>query len=104
MAFVRGRQMVQRVRAVLPRNASLSDEQWWVRHRLIIAALWLHAPGVAIFATFRGKTPLHALFEASIVAAFATIASSRMGSRRFRTIAASTGLMITSAILVYLSG
>lgn len=47
---------------------------------------------------------LHSLFEGGIVAVFAVLASMSAGSRRFRSIAATLGLMSASAILVHFSG
>ena len=96
--------LVQRARALLPRGAVLTDDEWWVRHRAILAVLWLHGPAVAMFATFRGKSAGHSAFEGGVVLAFAAIATPDWGSRRFRAVTASLGLLLSSAVLVHLSG
>ncbi|MDQ1395465.1 MAG: hypothetical protein QOG64_724, partial [Acidimicrobiaceae bacterium] len=95
---------LQRVRGALPHGATLTDEQWWVRHRAILVLLWLHVPAVVVFGLFRGVGLLHASAEASIVAVFAFLATQSSSARRTRAGLASIGLLVTSAVLVHLSG
>src|SRR5256885_9144619 len=95
---------VRRTRALLPRNAELTDADWWVRHRLVLAVLWLHVPRVALFATLRGKATGQALLEAGVVGGVAALATQGRGTRPLRTLVASVRVVVTSAILVYTSG
>jgi diguanylate cyclase (GGDEF)-like protein/PAS domain S-box-containing protein len=66
--------------------------------------LWLHVPGLAIFALAVGETIGHAVFEAGIVLGIAAVASSRHLSRAWATVTTAVGLLTASAVLVHLSG
>jgi PAS domain S-box-containing protein len=66
--------------------------------------LWLHIPGIACFALLRGFSLGHALFEVLIVTVAAVVASGRTRSRKLRSLAATFGLLSSSAVLTHLSG
>ena len=82
----------------------MPERLWERRHRAIVILLWAHVPGIAAFAVIRGKSLGHGLFEASIVALFAGLATRTRPSRGFRSTAAALGLLSASAIIVHLSG
>lgn len=93
-----------RARRWLPEGRALPDELWRGRHRGILILLWLHALAVPVYAAVRGYGVLHGFVEGAVIAVPALIASLRSLSRRPRTLAASFGLMSSSAVLVHLSG
>ena len=88
----------------LPRGWTLTDSDWRKRHRGILVVLWLHVPSIFGFGVARGVGWRHAALEAFAVAVFASMASSSFLPRRWRTVAATIGLMSSSAVLVHLSG
>ena len=88
----------------LPTGGSLPKETWLRRHDRIVLLVWLHALAIVVYAVARGKTPLHGLQEAAFVAAAAAAGGWRRFSREFRAGAATLGLVVSSAILVHLSG
>jgi two-component system sensor histidine kinase/response regulator len=96
--------LAARVRGVLPKGGTLPDDVWRSRHHGILVLLWLHVPGLFLFALARGEHLLHALLEAGIVASPALAAQLSAGRRRVSTIFAAIGLMTASATLVHLSG
>jgi signal transduction histidine kinase/CheY-like chemotaxis protein len=89
--------------AALPRGWTLSEESWRNRHRGICIVLWLHVFAVPVFGMIRRYDAFHVLLESSGIAVLAVTASSRFISRRMRMIAASLGLLASSAVLVHLS-
>ena len=91
-------------RAVLPRGGSLPEESWRIRHRAILALLWLHAIGIAAFGVAAGYGPLHSLTEAGLIGVIAAVAGLLRADRRVRAAVASFGLVTCSAMLVHLSG
>ena len=91
------------MRALLPAGNSLEPEQWLRRHRVILALLWLHVPGVALFAFARHQTVVHSMFEASLVLCFALVALLPNLTDRVRSVFATLGLVTSSAALVHLS-
>ncbi len=66
--------------------------------------LWLHVPLIATFGTLAGRGLIHSIGEAAIPAIFALLAGISILGRSARSVAASVGLLITSALLVHLSG
>ena len=98
------RPMATRIRSALPSGGTLPDDVWRSRHRGILLLLWLHVPGLYIFALVRGNRWHHALLEAGVVASPALAARLSAGRRRESTIFAALGLMTASAVLVHLSG
>ena len=88
----------------LPRGSALPADVWADRHRGILILLWLHVPGLAVFALLQGESLIHAIVEAAIVLSIAAVASSRHLNRRLATAAAAVGLLTSSAVLVHLSG
>ncbi len=98
------RSLPGRVLHLIPRGRALPDDVWDGRHRGILILLWCHALGVAVFGVVKGVGVPHSLFEAGIVAAAALAASWHRFGRLARAVIASLGLVMSSAILVHLSG
>ena len=93
-----------RLRGWVPQGSALPEEVWAQRHRGIVALLWLHAPGVFIFALTRHVPLPHAAFEGCVVVTFALTAMALHRHRRPAAVVAALGLLTCSAILVYESG
>ena len=98
------RDLATRIRAFLPTGGVLPDEVWWNRHRAILKLLWLHVPGVFFFALLRGEHLQHGVLEAAIVGVFPATAQFLKMRRRWSTVVVSVGLMVSSAVIVHLSG
>ena len=98
------RGLIQAGRRRLPTGASLPDEVWRRRHRGILILLWTHAGGVFAFGLLRGFTLAHMAWETSAIVAAAVIASIQRFRPNIRMVAATLGLLTSSAILVHLSG
>jgi hypothetical protein len=88
----------------IPEGVDLSRPDWDRRHRWIVSLLWLHVPAIVVFGLVRHVGLLHAMVEALPVAVAALTASSPSVSMRARAAVAGLGLMISSAVLVHLSG
>ena len=91
-------------RDILPTGNTLSRQSWLRRHQVICALLWAHVPSLTIFALVRGETLTHALGEAGMLAGLALAASRRELSDAARSVMATLGLVLSSAVLVHLSG
>ena len=92
------------LRQWLPEGGLLPGPVWADRHRGVLILLWLHVPGLALFAVVVDEPSVHALLETSLVAMFAAVASALHRRRRAATLAATLGLFTASAVLVDLSG
>lgn len=95
--------LLEAVRRVLPRGLGLSDGHWRSRHRTITALLWLHAAVVPAVAFVREGVG-HAVFESALLVVAASLAQWGTFQRRWRALAATLGLLTSSALLVHLSG
>lgn len=89
---------------ILPRGLSLPEAAWMARHRAILLLLWAHSVAIPVFAGVRDFGLPHLVLESLVVPATAVVAAWPTLSRRTRTVAASMGLLSSSAILVHLSG
>jgi diguanylate cyclase len=90
--------------ALLPQGRLLPERSWRRRHRWIVILVWLHALALAAFGVVAGFGLVHSVGEAGFVAAAAAAAGIERLGRRFRSLAASVGLITASALLVHLSG
>ena len=88
----------------LPKGQMLPEHIWRRRHAAIVWLLWLQTPALIAFGVLQGQTLPHMLQEGGIIAAAAWLASSERFSMTQRVIAASFGLITSSAILVHLWG
>jgi GAF domain-containing protein/anti-sigma regulatory factor (Ser/Thr protein kinase) len=91
-------------RRYLPQGGTLSEERWWKRHRGVLGLLWGHAIVIPIYALIRGLDPVHVVLESLVLPIAALAASSKRSPRRARTFAAAAGLLMSSGLLVHLSG
>jgi diguanylate cyclase (GGDEF)-like protein len=88
----------------LPKGQLLPEHIWRRRHATIVWLLWAHVPALIAFGLLRGQSLPHMLEEGAIVALAAAIAGSERYGTKLRVVAASFGLISSSAILVHLSG
>ena len=96
----------RRVRALvaaLPTGRPLTDDRWEPRHRGITILLALHVPALLAMGLVTGKSWRHSLVDVVPIAACALVALRGRG-RYIRSGAATLGLVISSAVLVHLSG
>ena len=93
-----------RLRAFLPEGRSLPEDVWFRRHRLILGLLLLHVPAIFVFALVRGFGVSHSLLEASLVGLFVVPAIWPARGRKLRAVAATFGILTSSAVLVHISG
>jgi len=93
-----------RLSAWLPKGASLPPETWRQRHRALLVIIWLHVGAIPLFAVTQGRHLGHGLVEIVPVVAFGLLASWPAHSRKLRAAAAALALLMSSAILVHLSG
>ena len=93
-----------RVRAALPVGNTLPYDIWLRRHRALVVLLWMMSAGLVIYALLQGFTPVHALAEGGIVAAFALAGALTAERARFAATLVSVGMMSASGVLVHVSG
>ena len=74
------------------------------RHRMIVGVLAAHIPGLLLFGLARGYGLGHVLFDIGPVIALTVLAMLPRVPLRWRMIAACTGLITCSALLVHLWG
>jgi diguanylate cyclase len=86
----------------LPKGQLLPEHIWRRRHAAIVWLLWLQIPALIAFGVLQGQSLLHMLQEGAILAAAAVLAGSERLGVTQRVIAASFGLITSSAILVHL--
>jgi diguanylate cyclase len=96
--------VVEAVQQWLPKGQLLPEHIWRRRHATIVWLLWLHVPTLFVFGLVMGQSVPHMLQESGIVAIAAWVAASERFTVKQRVIAASFGLISSSAILVHLSG
>ena len=91
-------------RAWLPEGRGLPYDTWTLRHRAIVTILWLHIPAVVLFGFLRGYSPAHVAIDAFLLVPYAVAAPMTRFSQVVRTMAATLGLLTSSAVLVHLAG
>ncbi|WP_052669067.1 putative bifunctional diguanylate cyclase/phosphodiesterase [Nitriliruptor alkaliphilus] len=95
----------RRVLRVLPTGDTLSPVDWHARHVWICRILWVHVAAVPIYGLGRDHSLVDSFLEGGVVVtACAVAASSDRLSRSCRSLLATLGLVVTSALLVHLSG
>ena len=102
--MARVREVARWLAAALPEGRTLAPEIWRSRHRFILGLLWFHVPAVVVFGLYQGEGIQHSLIEASPLVILALLASPAMLGPRTRSALAAVGLMVSSAVLVHLSG
>ena len=93
--------IVGRLTAELPTGRTLPDDVWRRRHLALLTLLWLHVPGLILFASLRGYSLIHSLEHGAPLVAFACMAMYAKGNRRLAAACVSLGLITSSALLVH---
>lgn len=88
----------------LPKGTPLTDEDWAKRHRAINVIALLHVPAVLVYALTVGVGVPHALLETAPVAVPAVLGRVAVSTRLVRELATTLSLVVSSAVLVHLSG
>ncbi len=98
-------QLVALMVSNLPRGGLLPARGWHRRHHGILVLLWLHVLGFMWFVAqdLQGIT-WHSVSEVVVIAVLSTLATWPRLGRTARTALASMGLIVSSALLVHLSG
>jgi diguanylate cyclase (GGDEF)-like protein len=89
---------------VLPAGRPLTDDRWNARHLGIAILLWLHVPALFVMGLATHHTAVHSFVDVFPIAACGTVALMKQHGRHLRSGAATLGLVISSAVLVHLSG
>src|SRR5262245_25358678 len=98
------RHILEAVLGLLPEGRPLPEDIWRRRHRMMIGLLAAHALGIVLVGLYTGAELEHSLHEGAVPALVALTAVAAPLPRRVRATLASVGLVMTSAILVHLSG
>jgi diguanylate cyclase (GGDEF)-like protein len=98
------KQAVYEARDYLPKGQSLPEDVWRIRHRALCYLLRAHVVGIFFYGLLRGFGVVHSLAEAGLVAIFACLATTDGRRRRFTSAMAAVGLVMSSAVIVHLSG
>jgi diguanylate cyclase (GGDEF)-like protein len=94
-----------RLLAVLPHGGSLPDSEWRPRHRVIVGLLIAMAAIVPVYAfATPGVQPVNYAAEFIALLAFGAVAAWNGASHKWRSVAASLGLLTGAATLVDISG
>jgi diguanylate cyclase (GGDEF)-like protein len=95
---------LHRVNRFLPQGNQLPDRDWRARHRVMLIILLAHTVGLFVFGLLVGYEPTRTLLYVTPVGLCAALAASPSINRRARSCLATTGAMVSSAVLVQLSG
>jgi diguanylate cyclase (GGDEF)-like protein/PAS domain S-box-containing protein len=90
------------VRRSLP-DGRCAEMAWTRRHRAVLAVIWVHVAGLALYASASGRSVERSLAETALLAAMAIAASQPFGGRTLRSVVAAAGLMTSSALFVHFS-
>jgi diguanylate cyclase (GGDEF)-like protein/PAS domain S-box-containing protein len=96
--------LLQRARNAIPSGVRLPQAEWEQRHRWIIRLLWLHVPIIVLYGVVTGHGAAHSLVESLPTALLGWVGTRKMVDRRTRAALTGLGLMMSSAVLVHLSG
>ena len=100
-----GAQVIGKLTQWLPHGGSLPAEEWQRRHRMIVALLVGTSVLVVAYAViYRGSGAVSYLPEDASLVVFALLAANSAGSRKWRSLSASLGLLTVAALLVDISG
>jgi signal transduction histidine kinase len=97
-------QWVKRLWHDLPQGRSLESEEWARRHFGIVLLLWLHAVGLPAFGFLTTHHVALGVVGGVILGILAVVATIHHLPRRVRTAVTTCGLILSSALLVHLSG
>src|SRR3954470_2844480 len=96
--------MLHALRAAMPRGRMLPAHLLERRPRTIVAVLAAHVPGLLAFGLLRGYAIGHMLFDIGPLVLLSALAIAKRVPLRWRMVAACTGLVTCSAMLVHLWG
>ncbi len=91
-----------RVRALMPNGRMLPAHLLERRHRAIVTVLAAHVPALLAFGLARGYAIGHMLFDIGPLLMLSALAIAKRFPLRWRMVAACTGLVTCSALLVHL--
>ena len=95
---------MQRLSSALPRGGTLSVDQWRRRQRILVIALALHVPVLAVVGLVGGSDPVHVALELLGVVAAVVLATRSSLSPRLREGIVAVALLGCSAILIHMLG
>ncbi|MDX2252278.1 MAG: PAS domain S-box protein, partial [Nitrospira sp.] len=98
------RHRFDRLFAMLPQGESLDLPAWDRLHRGVLLLLGVHAAGIPWFGLWMGHSLVHSAMAGMVLLVFCGGALATFWSRRIRSVFATLGLMMASALLVHLSG
>src|SRR3954447_8980152 len=90
------------LRAVMPHGRMLPAHLLERRHRTIVTVLAAHVPALLAFGLARGYAIGHMLFDIGPIVMLSALAIAKRVPLRWRMVAACTGLVTCSALLVHL--
>jgi PAS domain S-box-containing protein len=93
----------RRLGAAFPHGRTLPEAHWRARHRGLIWLLWAHVVALPVVALLYGDGLGAALLDGTIVAAFAVLATLRLGSQRAQSLVVTFGLLTCSAVFVHIA-
>jgi diguanylate cyclase (GGDEF)-like protein len=97
--------LLTRVRALLPTGGELPAEEWRVRHRGLVAFLWVNAAAVLVISVALGQfAAVHTIEHGVAIVPLAAMASMRRLSEKLRSVAVVLGLMTAAALFTHMSG
>jgi signal transduction histidine kinase len=95
--------LLVRIRQVLPRGTTLTEESWQTRHHILLGILALHLPLLVVVGILGGRAAPTVLAEITPLAVITVVGLLPIG-RTARSLATTVGLSGTSALLVHLTG
>lgn len=98
------RRHVTRLWQDLPQGHSLESDEWARRHRGIVWLMWLHTVGLPAFGLLAAHHVQLGFGGGVVLAVLAVIATISHLPRRVRAAIATCGLILSSALVVHLSG
>ncbi len=104
MQFAAVPAVLARVTKMVPRGASLPDEDWSVRHRWMLVVLWMHVVGLLVWGGFTDLSLWPLALMVNTIAVCGIVATARALGRRLRAAVVCIGLLTASTAVVYLMG
>jgi diguanylate cyclase (GGDEF)-like protein len=97
--------LLMRVRALLPTGGELPAKEWQLRHRGLVAFLWINVAAVLVLSVALGQfAAAHTIEHGLAIGPLAVLASMRRLSEKMRSIAVVLGLMTAAALFTHMSG
>jgi diguanylate cyclase (GGDEF)-like protein len=97
--------LLARVRALLPTGGELPAHEWQLRHRGLVAFLWINVATVLVLSVALGQfAAAHVIEHGLAIGPLAVLASMPRLSEKMRSIAVVLGLMTAAALFTHMSG